>query len=113
MSKRMVADLMAFIDDPFKQIRICLAILAHDKKRRFYIFCFKNVQNLRCPAGVRAVIKCQDNLPWLIASSLNEIRRWNFLVSFAELSLAVGTDRARAVLRNRLDLQYLTRAVKV
>ena len=69
-----VPDLVPLVDNASNKRRITLGVHAHEEKRRFYICCFQNVQDLWRPPRIRAVVKSDCNL--MLAAGALVIKRW-------------------------------------
>src|ERR1700716_619496 len=93
-----VPDLVPFVDDATNKRRVTLRVYSHQEKRRLYIRCLENVQNLWRPLGVRAVIECDCNL--MLAAGALVIKRWEFCklnVLRGEITVSIYSERSRPV----------------
>ena len=97
MGESVIADFVAFVDDAAQQIRIRLAVLADDEKRRRHIFLLQDVENRRCPVRIRAIVKSQRDQSRMIAAALNDVRRRRARQTVRDLMkpLAASTSRLR------------------
>ena len=103
-----VPDLVPFVDDATNKIRVALCVHSHQEKRRLHICHFKNIQNLRRPSRVRAVVKSDCDL--VLAAGTLVIKRWELCklhVLGSEISICVNGEPAhsiRAILVNGYNL---------
>src|SRR5215210_6965875 len=59
---RVVSDLVAFRQDSPDQARIFLGVCAHEKEGSFDVLLLQDVENLRGPFWIRAIVKSQGYL---------------------------------------------------
>jgi len=69
MRVSMDANLMAFLDNAFDDLRKSFHAHADEEKGRFHLLGFQNIQNPGRPFGIRTVIKADGHLvlvtgPW-------------------------------------------------
>src|SRR5881394_768519 len=57
-----VPNLMAFIDNATHKLGVTLCVYSHDEKGRLHVCCFQNVQDLRSPSRIGAVIESDCHL---------------------------------------------------
>src|SRR5262249_14314273 len=109
---------MAFVDNTFEKIRICLPVLAHNEETRLYVLGLQDIQDLRRPSRIGSVVECQDDLAGLrvrfrpVSSSLNQVRRGYRIIDLAKRAAGAGY-RPRAVLRSCFDLQDFAGAIEI
>ena len=73
MGKGMVAYFMPVGDNPSNDIGVRLAIFTYDEEGGFYILLLQNIQDPGSPNRIRPVVKCENDLSRLVASSLNHV----------------------------------------
>src|SRR5206468_12937730 len=93
-----VSDFVSFVDDAAHKPRVAFRVHAYEEKCGFHICCLENVQDLRCPSRIRAVVKSERDL--MLAGSALVIEGWEFRklhVFRREITIGVHGELSQSV----------------
>ena len=110
----MVANLIAFLEETRSNRGEFVSLAADQKKRGSSVFSFQDVENLRRPLRIGAIIECDRNLIWTRTIASHAIwfgQRIHDLVR--DESGMVQGDRPRAVGRSCFQVQNFAIALHV
>ncbi len=107
-----IADIVTIPHHLAQQRRMANCFFTDDEEGGGYFFLFKNFQDLRRPARIRAIIESQGQLAGDIAGSADDERRWQALVDLVlrHARFVIGHD-ATAGLRRILDMDHFAIAI--
>ena len=71
MGEGVVPQLMTFLENALDQTRLGLCLFSYHKEGRGNFFPFENIENLRSPIRIGAVIKSQSNLIRMGSPAMN------------------------------------------
>ena len=76
MRPGVVADLMAFAIDPPHEAGVVAGGLADHEEGALYVELFEDVEDLRRPLGIRAVVEAQGNFVGVVTVLLHRVGEW-------------------------------------
>src|SRR5437899_5198180 len=99
MGEGMIPDRAALVSNPLCQTGELVGLNSNQEERRGCMFGLENVENLRSPLRIGAVIECDHDLVGRVAVSRDSIRLWQGLEDFVvnHFTVRVHADVARAV----------------
>src|SRR5438105_7767982 len=86
-----VPNLVSFVDDATNKRRVTLCVYSNHEKGRLDVCCFENVQDLRRPSRIGAVIKGDRHLMLAASALMIERRKFCELFIFG-CKIAVSVD---------------------
>src|SRR5437016_12039332 len=106
-----VSDLVPVIHDATDKLRITFRICPHEEKRSLHVCSFEDVQDLRGPSRIGAIIKTDCNLMLAAGPLMVEGRKLReFYVLRREIALRVDSKLAHSIRseEHTSELQSLT-----
>src|SRR5262249_27099667 len=115
MGEGMISDVMTLGHNSLDQVRIGCCALTNNEKARLDPFVLQNIEYLRSPIGIGAIVKCQRELTGYVAPTLDNVGSRNARVVLVDDLPGIGVELKAAftLFRCLSHLQKLAFALKV